>query len=436
MKRQQTFTSQLTTYKTIELLGEGGGGKVYKVIDDQAGIWALKALREEHLGTDKFRRFKNEVMFGRRNQHPNILIVVDDALAGVEQPFYVMRLYKQSLGEAIADGIPAERALDLFEQMLKGISAAHTQRVIHRDLKPTNILLDEGGERAVISDFGIAHFDEDLLHTEVQTKDGDRMANVQYAAPEQRVKGAPVDHRADIFALGLILNELFTKRVPHGSGYPRVRDVHSELAYLDDLVEWMIQHNPGDRPEKVDAVTDRFNALRNNPSLRVAMEVDARLEFEHRKKEVAETQEGVDAAASEADRVLARLSRSALEIARTTRHMKLEPARTGPTLTIRAFATSIKVSWHRPILNMLDTARLTVWSYRRHRVLPDEVLEYMGAGKEEIGERKYYPEYVLPGEWRWRDPDRTIKSSVELADLIMEGFLKLEAEEAARLLQR
>jgi serine/threonine protein kinase len=437
MTRQRTFTSSLSSYRTTELLGEGGAGHVYKVVDEQGGAWALKVLRKEHVGTEKFRRFKNEVMFGRKNQHPNILIVVDDCLAGVEQPFYVMRLYEQPLGEAIADGIPAERALDLFGQLLSGMAAAHAARVIHRDLKPTNILLDEGGTKAVISDFGIAHFEEHLLHTAVKTREGDRLANFQYAAPEQRVKGTAVDHRADIFALGLILNELFTKTVPHGSGYPRIRDVRRDLAYLDDLVEQMTQHNPADRLQTVEVIADRLKTLRSSPAVRAALDVDAALAFEHRKKRAAETQEGVDAAAAEAGRVFARLISTAEQITRTTRHVKLESGRDSNTLTIRGSAASIMVSWYRPVLNILDAARLTVWSYRGRRILPTERGHiYIDGGPTEVGEDLYYPEYLLPGEWHWRDARGTKRNSITLADLIMEEFLKLEAQEAARLLQR
>jgi eukaryotic-like serine/threonine-protein kinase len=74
--------------------------------------------------------------------------------------------------------------------------------VFHRDLKPENILYDRNADRLVVADFGIAHFEEDQLLTAVETKDRERLANFKYAAPEQGIRGRPVDHRADIFAFG------------------------------------------------------------------------------------------------------------------------------------------------------------------------------------------------------------------------------------------
>jgi serine/threonine protein kinase len=108
--------------------------------------------------------------------------------------------------------------LPLFSGILDGVEAAHLLRVTHRDLKPENILCDEKS-LPVVADFGIAHFEEDIIATAVKTPAGAKMANLSYSAPEQRMRGAAVDLRADIFALGLILNEMFTRSVPQGVGY-------------------------------------------------------------------------------------------------------------------------------------------------------------------------------------------------------------------------
>jgi len=91
---------------------------------------------------------------------------------------------------------------------------------------------------------------EELLKA-VETKDQERLANFTYAAPEQRIRGKPVYHRADVFALGLILNEMFTKNVPLATGYPLIATAAPNYAYLDELIERMIQHSPRDRPQAV-----------------------------------------------------------------------------------------------------------------------------------------------------------------------------------------
>jgi serine/threonine protein kinase len=102
----------------------------------------------------------------------------------------------------------------IFSQILDGVEAAHLQNVIHRDLKPENILCDQNFATIAIADFGTARFTEDILATAIETGPSQRLANFQYAAPEQRTVGGDVQATADIYALGLMLNELFTGSVP------------------------------------------------------------------------------------------------------------------------------------------------------------------------------------------------------------------------------
>lgn len=104
-------------------------------------------------------------------------------------PFYVMPLYQHTLRGLMDAGIERNRILPLFSLILDGVEAAHLLRVWHRDLKPENVLCDANSGSAVIADFGIAHFEEDELYTAVETRNGDRLANFQYAAPEQRIRG-------------------------------------------------------------------------------------------------------------------------------------------------------------------------------------------------------------------------------------------------------
>jgi hypothetical protein len=122
-----------------------------------------------------------------------------------------------------------------------------------RDLKPENILIHGTGV-PVVADFGIAHFEQEELYTAVETRDNERLANFQYAAPEQRIRGRAVDQRADIYALGLMLNELFTGELALGSNPRRIASVAPDVAYLDDIVDSMIRQVPDERPASVDRV--------------------------------------------------------------------------------------------------------------------------------------------------------------------------------------
>ena len=135
--------------------------------------------------------------------------------------------------------------------MLDGVEAAPLQGVVHRDLKPENILTDSVTGAIAIADFGVAHFTEDLLVTLVETSPAQRLANFLYAAPEQRAPGLDVGTPADIYSIGLLVNELFTGVVPHGTDYKEIAEISREHGYLDPLVEMMLRQAPNDRPQAI-----------------------------------------------------------------------------------------------------------------------------------------------------------------------------------------
>jgi len=216
--------------------------------------------------TQRNKRFKNEIDFCSKQSHPNIVKVVDSGAAewgGNKVPFYVMPRYPATLRSLLDKKIPADRVLRLYAQILDGVEAAHLSKVTHRDLKPENVLCDPARGALVVADFGIARFEAELILTAVETQKGEKLANLRYAAPEQRVRGAEVDHRADIFALGLILNEMFTGVTPQGTGYATIAPLAADAGYLDPLVERMIQQAPAARPQTIAAVKDELIARGN-----------------------------------------------------------------------------------------------------------------------------------------------------------------------------
>lgn len=234
-------------------LGSGGSGLVFDVTDQDGTHLALKVL---NVGVDskKVKRFRNEISFCSNKSHPNIIKVLDygvSQLEGKSRPFYVMPLYATTLRAMIFRKLTAADVLRLFALMLDGVEAAHLLEVIHRDLKPENVLCDGDAKALVIADFGIARFKEEDLHTAVETHNRERLANFLYSAPEQRERGKEVDGRADIFALGLMLNEMFTGQVPQGAGFKHIAEVSPEHAYLDGLVDEMRQQDPSRRPNSV-----------------------------------------------------------------------------------------------------------------------------------------------------------------------------------------
>jgi serine/threonine protein kinase len=178
-------------------------------------------------------------------------------------PFYVMPFYAKTLRNLIDDGIPNEKILPYFGQMLDGVGTAHLRNVWHRDLKPENFLYNPATDTLVVADFGIAHFEEEDLHTAVETRDGVRLANFQYAAPEQRDRGKRVDQHADIYSLGLILNEMFTHEILQGAGYKRIATVTPQFGYLDEVVDLMAQQGSERRPHSIDALKRLMRARGN-----------------------------------------------------------------------------------------------------------------------------------------------------------------------------
>jgi serine/threonine protein kinase len=255
-KDYPVFEAALETYTAHEIIGEGGAGKVYRVTSSDGELLALKCLAPDRITRERVKRFKNEIEFGRRTVHGNIVKITDTGaiqIDGVKCPFYVMPLYPGTLRGLMKQLGPGD-AQRYFSQLLDGVEAAHLHKVWHRDLKPENVLWDKSGDRLLVADFGVAHFEEDEIYTAVETKVAARLANFQYAAPEQRARGTAVDQRADIFALGLILNEMFTGEVRQGAGHKRIGDIDPKQAYLDDLVELMTQQNPANRPAAISAI--------------------------------------------------------------------------------------------------------------------------------------------------------------------------------------
>lgn len=266
LKKPITFETAFDVFIATEVIGEGGSGRVYKAADESGEPFAVKLLDPEKATREKIKRFKNEILFCSKNCHRNIITVTDSGVLNSGEksaPFYVMPYCTTSLRRLMDDGIAAGTILPYFAQILDGVEAAHLQGVFHRDLKPENILYDEIENRLLIADFGIAHFEQECLYTTVETKPSDRLANFQYSAPEQRSRGVEVDARADIYALGLLLNEMFTREIPYGTGYKTIGSISPEHVYLDELVSQMRRQSPAERPASINEIKCKLILQRN-----------------------------------------------------------------------------------------------------------------------------------------------------------------------------
>ena len=194
-------------YRIVGLLGRGGMGEVYRATDlALAQAVALKFLPEAGVSERVLERFHAEVRIARQVSHPNICRVYD--IGEVDgQPFISMEYVD---GEDLADllqrigRLPADKALETARKICAGLAAAHDKGVIHRDLKPQNIMLNKRGE-PVIMDFGLAAVADQLTGAEA------RNGTPAYMSPEQ-LRGDEVTAKSDIYALGLVLYEIFSGR--------------------------------------------------------------------------------------------------------------------------------------------------------------------------------------------------------------------------------
>lgn len=247
-KKGEILKTAFDSYIVESQRGAGGSGEVYEVRDSESVAYAVKILDPARTNAIRLKRFKNEIHFCAKNTHRNVVQVLASGITPTGATFYLMPLYSGTLRDLMAKGIAPKSVLPYFGQILDGVEAAHLQGVWHRDIKPENILFSDVNDTLVVADFGIARFEEEELLTAVETKDGDRLANFLYSAPEQRMRGKAVDSMADIYALGLILNEMYSGAVPQGTSFRRVSEVASQYSYLDGLIDLMLRQEPSSRP--------------------------------------------------------------------------------------------------------------------------------------------------------------------------------------------
>jgi eukaryotic-like serine/threonine-protein kinase len=256
-------------YRILRKLGTGGMANVYLAEDEVLGRRvAIKILNDRHAGDDQFvERFRREAKNAASLSHPNIVSIYDRGEA--EGTYYIAMEYLdgRSLKELIVARGPApiHLAVDYARQILAAIRFAHRHGIVHRDIKPHNVLVDGEG-RLKVTDFGIARAGVSQM-----TEAGSIIGTAQYLSPEQ-AKGAPVDQTSDLYSVGVVLYELLTGVVPFSGDTP----VEIAMKHLSTVPEPPSVQR-ADVPRDLDMVVMR--ALAKDPSERYqsAEEMDADL---------------------------------------------------------------------------------------------------------------------------------------------------------------
>jgi len=201
-------------YRIEALLGQGGMGRVYKALDkDLDRLVAIKVVRQGVMAEgDALKRFKQELLLASKISHKNILRIHDMGEVGPVKFISMAFVEGPDLHHILMENpkLPLERVLNYARQLAEALAAAHAEGVVHRDLKPQNILVNKD-DQIFVSDFGLAKsFNEGAVG---MTRTGAFMGTPRYMSPEQ-VEGKPADQRSDIYAYGLILYEMVTGDVP------------------------------------------------------------------------------------------------------------------------------------------------------------------------------------------------------------------------------
>jgi serine/threonine-protein kinase len=257
-------------YKVVRKLGAGGMANVYLAEDQELGRRvAIKNLNDRHANDEQFvERFRREAKNAAALSHPNIVSIYDRGEA--EGTYYIAMEYLdgRSLKELILTRGPAPLnvTIEYVRQILSALRFAHRHGIVHRDIKPHNVLVDAEG-RVKVTDFGIAR-----AGTSQMTEAGSIVGTAQYLSPEQ-ARGTAVDQRSDLYSLGIVLYELLTGTLPFNGDTP----VEIAMKHLSQTPEPPSHLRP-ELPRDLDLVVTRALAKDPEDRYQSAEEMDADLE--------------------------------------------------------------------------------------------------------------------------------------------------------------
>ncbi len=270
----QTGSRLMDRYRVVRKIGEGGFGYVYLVEDDSIGEQVILKILSPQISMDDsmIKRFVHELKYNRRIVHPNVIRLYDfmelNPGHAISMEYFPSRDWGTVLHES--GRMDASRVVPLTTQICHGLKAAHDAGIVHRDIKPPNILIDDN-DRVKIVDFGLAAA-SDSKHSRV-TKSGILVGTPQYMAPEQ-IRGTDIDARTDIYAVGAMLFEALVGHPPFESEnpvnvlmmhvsdpVPDIRELVPDIPpMLEDIITRSLAKDPADRPQTIDDIIAHFES--------------------------------------------------------------------------------------------------------------------------------------------------------------------------------
>ena len=267
-------------YEIIRKIGDGGMAFVYEAKDRLLNrVVAVKVLRPEFVDDEEFlAKFKREAEAVANISHPNIVNVYDVGCDGKVNYIVMEYIDGQNLKEIIkTEGTLDEyTALDITKQIAKALGAAHKKGVIHRDIKPHNILISSEGRNVKVADFGIAKAATNSTMTNI----GSIIGSVHYFSPEQ-AKGKPVKNNADLYSLGIVLYEMLLGKVPFKGDSPisiALQHINEDIEFsleektqipqsIRTLIKKLTEKDPTDRYQSSEEVIEDIEYIEQNIDL-------------------------------------------------------------------------------------------------------------------------------------------------------------------------
>lgn len=267
-------------YEILRKIGDGGMAFVYQARDKLLNrIVAVKVLRPEFVDDQEFLvKFKKEAEAVASLSHPNIVNVYDVGEDGKVHYIVMEYVDGQNLKEIIQDEGRLEEytALDIAKQIARALSAAHRNGIIHRDIKPHNILISKDGSQVKVADFGIAK----AVSSSTMTNMGSVIGSVHYISPEQ-AKGKHLTSNADLYSLGIVLYEMIIGRVPFSGDSPisiALKHINEDIAFTEEdkinipnsvrtIISKMTQKEPANRYQTAEELIEDIEFVERNIDL-------------------------------------------------------------------------------------------------------------------------------------------------------------------------
>lgn len=276
LRSMGSLQTDIGEFSFIEQIGSGGNSTVFLFKrNNSESEYAIKFLTITD-NAQKEKRFIDEYFaLAQIPSHPNILPQYHfDKIKINEQSYYIIiskkfqfslkKYQREKLNEISTDKDKLQIVEKIFYLICEGVRHLHKNAIIHRDLKPENIYINLDGDNIkelVIGDFGIAHFDESHFDRLSETREGERLANYKFSAPEQSEPNKTISFSSDIFALGQIMQWLISGATHHGTSRAKICSNHP---FFDIVIDKCLRNEPSHRYQSIDNIEESIKFIQNN----------------------------------------------------------------------------------------------------------------------------------------------------------------------------